>query len=1263
MNNIPRLLTRYQRWVGTLLCVGAAAGLQALPVITQVVETGGDNEATDTIPAKFTGETWTVTQANEPIAGALVGDPFTVGVFGEEAPCFVDRNHQWNGATVDLPIPDYLVGAEYIMSGNDNRDNVDYRLDITVSEPAIIYMLIDNRYPDGTNTTPPNYAEGIDPLYWTTVLSWMGTEGFQPVMTGWNRTGDNTWPDEIGCDEGGNGVGPGGDIQQYASIYSKTVTAAGTVSIYAPDNAGRNMYGVVVKLAPGGINSPPEIKGVTPANNTLFHPVASGISFTATTVSPNSIAVAGIKLSLNGADVSSSLTVGGTTTSRSVTYSGLQADTIYSAQIIVSDQAGRSTTNSFAFDTFNAATAIAVEAEDYNYSSGQFLANPTPGAYANRPGTRDIDFHNNINNNVDASTVYRVGDFVGQAVTGDATRKAFTDAGATDHQLTTVLAGDWWNYTRSLADGNYRVYLRGSGTVAQGVRLDLVSGATTANQTVAALGTFTVAPGSSSFTYAPLADAAGNPVVVHLSGNTTLRLTALAASVNLQLNYLLLVPTTAAVSPAYLAEASAAAGAVNVAPDATVQLKLVNGAAAIDEASISLDFNGASVTSSIAKTPTANGVIVTYDPPGLLAMGAPQTVKLVFSETGGAPVTSEWSFNTVASIVTIPANYGTPLGTGQGTGFNFKIRKAANFDIYSEARTLANDTATRNLHLADQLIDADYEAPYANEAGGPSNNGLGTTTTINYDQDAGIGLPGGGFFGNEQPFPYIDLTGITDPADAYMPNNISMEFTTYLELAAGIHRFGVRSDDGFQLAVGPTFTQADATLVLGEFSGGRGDGLMGGVTESDFLVEQDGIYPIRMIYYEGNGGASVELYSIDRQTFQRTLINGTGAGAVKAYTSRSTQVYVPTVTITSPADNTVFAQAPANITITANASVVGGTITLVEFFQGSTKVGESTSAPFSVVWNGAKRGFYLLTAKATDNKGLTAVSAPVYVVVGQPLIANVVEIGGMAEPTDTVVATWTGQMFSNGVVGEFPDPIRVPPFGEEAPAYVDRIHQWNGVTAALPLPGYLVGGEYIMCGNDNRDAVGYQLDITLSQECLVYMLVDDRLADRSNANPPNYPDWTIDYNADLVPDMGWLPEQGWQAVTNGLNQTGNPAWPDQVGVDEGGDGVGPGVNIQQPSSVYVKKVPAGTFSIYAADNSGQNMYGVVVTTVGHAPAPPILNPPVLNGQTLSLTWTNGKLQEATNVAGPYTDVPGNPQGSFSVSVTGVPQKFYRVMGQ
>ena len=88
----------------------------------------------------------------------------------------------------------------------------------------------------------------------------------------------------------------------------------------------------------------------------------------------------------------------------------------------------------------------------------------------------------------------------------------------------------------------------------------------------------------------------------------------------------------------------------------------------------------------------------------------------------------------------------------------------------------------------------------------------------------------------------------------------------------------------------------------------------------------------------------------------------------------------PAVSLTSPTEGTTFA-APANITINANATDGDGTVAKVEFFQGSTKLGEDSTAPYSYTWGSVSAGNYTLTAKATDNAGATTTSSAVNVVV------------------------------------------------------------------------------------------------------------------------------------------------------------------------------------------------------------------------------------------------------------------------------------------
>ena len=88
----------------------------------------------------------------------------------------------------------------------------------------------------------------------------------------------------------------------------------------------------------------------------------------------------------------------------------------------------------------------------------------------------------------------------------------------------------------------------------------------------------------------------------------------------------------------------------------------------------------------------------------------------------------------------------------------------------------------------------------------------------------------------------------------------------------------------------------------------------------------------------------------------------------------------PTVSLTSPANGASFAS-PAKIALAANAADADGRVSLVQFFSGTTKVGEDATAPYSFQWKVGAAGTYTLTARATDNAGAVTTSSPVTVTV------------------------------------------------------------------------------------------------------------------------------------------------------------------------------------------------------------------------------------------------------------------------------------------
>jgi hypothetical protein len=113
-------------------------------------------------------------------------------------------------------------------------------------------------------------------------------------------------------------------------------------------------------------------------------------------------------------------------------------------------------------------------------------------------------------------------------------------------------------------------------------------------------------------------------------------------------------------------------------------------------------------------------------------------------------------------------------------------------------------------------------------------------------------------------------------------------------------------------------------------------------------------------------------------------------GVITANLGGAVTVVLPTTSITSPTGGTItipVGQTSISIPISATAVDTDGTIAKVEFYNGGTKLGEDTQAPYTFQWNGVTQGSYTLTTKATDNAGNIGTSAPVSISV-QPGVAT-----------------------------------------------------------------------------------------------------------------------------------------------------------------------------------------------------------------------------------------------------------------------------------
>jgi hypothetical protein len=92
--------------------------------------------------------------------------------------------------------------------------------------------------------------------------------------------------------------------------------------------------------------------------------------------------------------------------------------------------------------------------------------------------------------------------------------------------------------------------------------------------------------------------------------------------------------------------------------------------------------------------------------------------------------------------------------------------------------------------------------------------------------------------------------------------------------------------------------------------------------------------------------------------------------------------------------------APASFTFSANASDSDGSVSQVEFFNGTNSLGLDTTSAYSVPVNDLGAGTYMLSAVATDNNGAKATNR-VQLVVNAILLA----------PVTLMNAGWVGADF------------------------------------------------------------------------------------------------------------------------------------------------------------------------------------------------------------------------------------------------------------
>jgi hypothetical protein len=300
-----------------------------------------------------------------------------------------------------------------------------------------------------------------------------------------------------------------------------------------------------------------------------------------------------------------------------------------------------------------------------------------------------------------------------------------------------------------------------------------------------------------------------------------------------------------------------------------------SGSSVINTNSITTTLNGSPVTPVVTKT-GPNTTATYHGFPTLLTPGTTNIVVVHASDTNNNAINGTRTF-VVPNYSVVPGNLAVNGVNTTAPGFRMLPYQAAGEPnrLYWAMEQIAGLHGANNadLTLATDGGYMDY-----------------TTNEINFNITP-ASAPGGGDAGN-----FTTNNGYSDALFPGIPGLNGLNGSTaenivgFIRFAnAGLYTMGVNSDDGFVVSIGHNPSDRFAQ-VLGQFDGGRGSS----DTTFTFAVTNAGIYPIRLLWENGNGeagnGANLEWFTV---------------------TTNGTKVLVNDPSVTNTTGVTVFYSGPA----------------------------------------------------------------------------------------------------------------------------------------------------------------------------------------------------------------------------------------------------------------------------------------------------------------------------------------------------------------
>ncbi len=668
-------------------------------------------------------------------------------------------------------------------------------------------------------------------------------------------------------------------------------------------------------------------------------------------------------------------------------------------------------------------------------------------------------------------------------------------------------------------------------------------------------------------------------------------------------------------------------------PTTALVAKIQDGDTAVNQDSIKMFLDGTEV--AVTKSKTGNTTTVTHDPAGLLPAGT-HNLKVTFS--AGAQNYEGATDFTIANLPVVPPSLALPASAVDRSKRGFLVKTVQNAS-YTSLGTRGNDTYAGESQI-NSLLGLPNTADLSSFTG-PQGRYV-ETDVINY-----LSTGDDGWFDSALGYPDYPVPGIPgiDPrgSGAFPPatdfpdggqDNYSQEILTVLDLPAGLVAMNVNSDDGFRLTIGNPNEWWTLPVVVGEFSGGRGAG--GGLTSGTtftFYVQQAGLYPARLIWYEGGGGSSIEWSSrlpVDENTGypnhgNATLINDSMvATSIKAYQYPFPNPNVPWVKSFAPGRDRTSAgsQARAGSDAPVSAVIVEGTANI-----------DPASVQLTV-----------------DGTAVT----PTVIKAGGELKVSYTPTTPWADGLHPVVLTFGDRTVSWSF--RTTSALKTPVFFIEAEDF-DNNGAGLAEASQMPYAGGAYAGLKAIVGTDYQRGDGP--DSPLYRHGVNPRVSMDRTGDRTRG----VGDIKVNYK------LGWIGSGQWYNYTRDLpagkyNLYGGFSHGDTgaivggalskvsggtetpLGVFEGPAPGGWGNNALVPLKTAPGGDPAvldlgGPTTLRVAPNNGDWDFMLLVPAVTEAPPPQFTGIRLNPDRTITIEWTGGgTLQAAPSVTGPWVDVTG-----------------------